>query len=359
MAMTTMTETHGAVTGGVDTHRDFHVAAVLDARGAELGCDTFPTTAAGYRQLHGWLASFGDIDRVGVEGTGSYGKGLARHLQGEDVTVIEVDRPNRQVRRRHGKSDTVDAVAAARAAQCGDATAVAKTADGITEQLRVLRIARRSANADRIEALAQLRAIVVTAPDDLRQQLTGLTAIGLCKTAAAFRVPDPLDARGTIKWAMRNLARRAETLRADIKEMDRMITTLVRQAAPELLNEYGVGPDCASTLLVTAGSNPHRIHSQAAFAKLCGTAPIEASSGEHTRHRLSRTGDRQANAALYRVAMVRLRYEPRTQAYRDQLAAAQKTNKEILRCLKRAIAREIYQAIKTDFHISHEPSSHP
>ncbi len=343
--MTTMTETHGAVTGGVDTHRDFHVAAVLDARGVELGCDTFPTTAAGYRQLHGWLASFGEIETVGVEGTGSYGKGLARHLQGEDVTVIEVDRPNRQVRRRHGKSDTVDAVAAARAAQCGDATAVAKTADGITEQLRVLRIARRSANADRIEALAQLRAIVVTAPDDLRQQLTGLTAIGLCKTAAAFRVPDPLDARGTVKWAMRNLARRAETLRADIKEMDRMITTLVRQAAPELLDEYGVGPDCASTLLVAAGNNSHRIHSEAAFAKLCGTAPIEASSGEHTRHRLSRTGDRQANAALYRIVIVRLKHDPDTRAYIAKRRSEGKTKAEAIRCLKRFVARQLYPHI--------------
>ena len=245
-----MTDEPGAVTGGVDTHRDFHVAAVLDERGGQLGVDTFPATTAGYRQLHQWLKSFGDVARVGVEGTGSYGKGLARHLQGEDVTVVEVDRPNRQVRRRRGKNDHVDAIAAARAAQSGDATAIAKTADGVVEQLRVLRVARRSANADRIEALAQIRALVVTAPDDLRQQLTGLTSIGLCQTAAAFRVADPLSARGTLKWAMRNLARRAETLRADIKEMDHMITTLVRQATPDMLDEYGVGPDAASTLLV-------------------------------------------------------------------------------------------------------------
>ncbi len=168
--------------------------------------------------------------------------------------------PNRQVRRRHAKNDCVDAIAAARVAQCGDATAVAKTTDGTVEQLRVLRVARRSANPDRIEALSQLRALVVTAPDDLRQQLTGLTAIGLCQTPAAFRVPDPLSARGTVKWAMRNLARRAEQLRADIKEVDHMITTLVRQTAPDLLDEHGVGPDSASTLLGTAGDNPHRIH---------------------------------------------------------------------------------------------------
>ncbi len=345
--MTTMTEDRCPVTGGVDTHRDFHVAAALDERGAELGVETFPSTAAGYRQLHDWLGSFGDIDRVGVEGTGSVGKGLSRHLQAEAVTVIEVDRPNRQIRRRRAKNDCVDAIAAARAAQSGDATAVAKTTDGTIEQLRVLRVARRSANGDRIEALSQLRALVVTAPDDLRQQLAGLTAIGLCQTAAAFRPGDPLSPRGTVKWAMRNLARRAEQLRADVKEIDRMITTLVNQTAPDLLDEHGVGPDSASTLLIAAGNNPHRLRSKAAFAKLCGVAPIEASSGEHTRHRLSRAGDRQANAALYRIVVVRMKHDSDTHAYIARRRSEGKTKLEAIRCLKRFIARQLYPHIAT------------
>lgn len=181
-----MTDNSTRVIGGVDTHRDTHVAAALDERGGQLGVESFPATATGHQELHDWLAGFGPIDRVGVEGTGCYRAGLSRHLQTCGVEVIEVDRPNRQLRRRAGKSDPVDAVSAARAAQSGEATSVAKTANGDVEKLRVLRITRTSARNEKIRVLNQLRSLVVTAPDHLRAELTALTAIMLPQRCARW-----------------------------------------------------------------------------------------------------------------------------------------------------------------------------
>ena len=209
--MTTMTETATRITGGVDTHRDVHVVAALDERGA----NEFPATAAGYHDLVVWLGWFGPIDKVGVEGTGTYGAGLARHLMDRDIDVVEVDRPNRQRRRRAGKSDTTDAISAARAALSGEASTTAKTRDGNVEKLRVLRIARRSIRHDRVRALNQLRAMVVTAPPELREHLTGLTSIGVAQAVNKFRVADPTSDLGALKYAMRSLGRRAEELRAE------------------------------------------------------------------------------------------------------------------------------------------------
>ncbi len=310
--MTTTTETAGVVTGGVDTHRDFHVAAVLDARGGELGVETFPTTAAGYRQLHEWLWSFAEIDTAGVEGTGSYGKGLARHLQSKNVAVIEVDRPNRQVRRRHGKNDTIDAIAAARAAQGGDATAVAKTSEGPSESLRALQVVTRGVHGEPLRAIGQLRALVVSAPEPLRAQLHGQPTVRPCQTVARFRVADPTcSTAAATRYTMRSLGRRAEELRQQAKELRALMVTLVNQAAPDLMDHDGFGPDSA-TLLVTAGDNPERLGSEASFAKLCGTAPLDASTGTVTRRRLNLGGDRQANAALYRIVLVRMRHDTAT-----------------------------------------------
>ncbi|MEL7209338.1 MAG: transposase, partial [Actinomycetota bacterium] len=297
--MTTMTEPATVVTGGVDTHRDTHVAAALDARGALLGTAEFPTTADGYHQLGRWLGAFGEIETVGVEGTGTYGRGLARHLQDAGVAVVEVDRPNRQNRRRRGKNDTIDAIAAARAAQGGDATTVAKTSEGPAEALRALQVVARGVRMERIRAISQLRALVVTAPDDLRSRLRGLPKVRLCQTVARFRIADPtasVDAAN--RYAMRSLGRRAEALRAEAKELKKAMAVLVEEAAPGLLDIHCVGPDTAATLVVTAGANPQRLRSEASFAKLCGSAPLDASSGRQIRHRLSRSGDRHANAAL-------------------------------------------------------------
>ena len=340
--MTTMTETRRQITGGVDTHRDVHVVAALDERGGLLDTNEFPATAAGYHDLLVWLRWFGPIEKVGVEGTGTYGAGLTRHLLGNDVEVIEVDRPNRQRRRRSGKSDTTDAISAARAALSGEASTTAKTRDGNVEKLRVLRVARRSIRQDRIRALNQLRSLVVTAPDELRTQLSDLTSIGVSQAVAKFRVTDPTTSLGAVKYAMRSLGRRAEALRWEAKEIDKIMRTIIEDAAPALIDQGGIGVDAAGALLVAAGDNPQRLHSEAAFVRLCGAAPLEASSGMVTRHRLSRAGNREANAALYRIIINRMSNDERTRTYAKRRRAEGKSNLEIIRALKRYVAREVY-----------------
>jgi len=340
--MTTMTETRRQITGGVDTHRDVHVVAALDERGGLLDTNEFPATAAGYHDLLVWLRWFGPIEKVGVEGTGTYGAGLTRHLLDNDVEVIEVDRPNRQRRRRAGKSDTTDAISAARGALSGEASTTAKTRDGNVEKLRVLRVARRSIRQDRIRALNQLRSLVVTAPDELRTQLSDLTSIGVSQAVAKFRVTDPTTSLGAVKYAMRSLGRRAEALRWEAKEIDKIMRTIIEDAAPALIDQGGIGVDAAGALLVAAGDNPQRLHSEAAFVRLCGAAPLEASSGMVTRHRLSRAGNREANAALYRIIINRMSNDERTRTYAKRRRAEGKSNLEIIRALKRYVAREVY-----------------
>ena len=341
--MTTIAESTTRVTAGADTHRDQHVVAALDERGGELGVRSFPTTAAGYRTLLAWLRSFGAVEKVGVEGTGSYGAGLARYLHAEDVTVVEVNRPNRQLRRSHGKSDPVDAVAAARAAQSGAATAEAKARDGAVEAIRALRVARRSARHGRIAAINQMRALLVSGPDDLRETLRGSTPSKLVTTAARFRPADPTTAVGATKLALRELARRVQSLEAECERLDAVLEPLVAATAPDLVACFGVGTDTAGALLVSAGDNPQRLRSEAAFAHLCGVAPIDASSGLTSRKRLNRGGDRTANQALWRIVMVRMVHDPRTRAYVERRTNEGRSKREIIRSLKRYVARELYR----------------
>jgi transposase len=345
MAATTTIEQE-QVTGGVDTHCDTHAAAALDALGRVLGSAQFPTTPAGYRALLGWLRGFGELLRVGVEGTGSYGAGVARHLRADGVEVVEVDRPDRKTRRAKGKSDPIDAIAAARAVQAGEATGVPKTRTGVVEAIRALRVARRTAVKARTQAANQLHALVVTAPEPLRAGLRGLSTPELVGVAAALRpgvvTADPLV--GT-KLALRSLARRHLGLSEEVAELDEALDVLVAKAAPGLLAVMGVGVEVAGQLLVTAGDNPDRLHSEAAFAQLCGVAPLPASSGRTTgRHRLSRGGDRQANSALYTIVLSRLRWDRRTRAYVER-RERELSKPEIIRCLKRYVAREVYQAL--------------
>ena len=302
--MTTMTEPTTRVTAGADTHRDQHVVAALDERGGQLGVRSFPTTPAGYRHALAWLRGFGTVERAGIEGTGSYGAGLARYLRAEDVAVVEVNRPNRQLRRSHGKSDPVDAVAAARAAQSGEASGEAKPRTGAVEAIRALRVARRSAGRGRTTALSQMRALLVSGPDDLRETLRGSTVSKLVTTAARFRPADPTTAAGATRFALRELARQVQSLEAECERLDAVLEPLVAATAPELVASFGVGTDTAGALLVSAGDNPQRLRSEAAFAHHCGVAPIDASSGLTTRRRLNRGGDRIANQALWRIVMV-------------------------------------------------------
>ena len=333
------------VFGGVDTHRDFHVAAVVDGAGRVLGTAPFQADTAGYKQLEDWLGSWGCVSRVGVEGTGSYGAGLARHLRRTGVEVVEVNRPSRQLRRRLGKTDAVDAEAAARSALGGRATARPKTADGPVEGIRMLGVARRSAIKARTQAINQIHALVVTAPEGVKHQLVGLPTQARVKVCAGFRPRADHTTTFYAKKTLRYLARRYQALTAEITELDTEIKRLCARANPALLAARGVGAHTAAALLVAAGDNPQRMRTEASFAALCGASPVQASSGQRIRHSLNRGGNRQANNALWRIATTRMRWDPTTIAYTQRRQAEGKTRREIIRCLKRHIAREIYQLL--------------
>jgi transposase len=339
-------ETLERVTLGVDTHAEQHVAAALDERGRLLGTCAIPTTSSGFAQLVRWAHEYGELDKVGIEGTGSYGAGLARWLRAQSVLVVEVDRPDRRTRRRRGKSDTVDAEAAARAVLAGTATAQPKAGTGPMEMVRTLRVARQSAIKARTQAANELHALVVTAPDAIRAQLRHLTLPKLVTNAAAFRRSKQLTTpTAATKLALKSIAVRYQQLSAEIDALDRHLDQLVAEAAPALVAIKGVGTDIASTLLTIAGDNPERLASEGAFAHLVGVAPIEASSGKITRYRLNRGGDRQGNRALYLLAVGRMGWDPATRAYVARRTAEGRTKPEIIRCLKRYIARDLYRVL--------------
>jgi transposase len=292
------------------------------------------------------MRSHGPLDKVGVEGTGSYGAALARHLSSQGVAVVEVIRPNRQARRRRGKSDIADAVAAALAALNGEASGTPKSHDGAVESIRALRVARRGAIKAATQAGNQLRDLVITAPEPLRATLISLSTNDRVALAARFRpgvLTDPIEAT---KLAMVSVARRHQELRGEIARLDSALDQLVPAVAPApFLAKQGVGLQVASTLLTTLGDNPARLRSEASFAALCGASPVDASSGKQRRHRLNRGGDRQANSALWRIVFVRMTHDPRTKAYVAKRTAEGKTTNEIIRCLKRYVAREVYKAL--------------
>jgi transposase len=325
------------VTVGVDTHLDQHVAAVVDQAGRLLDTQAFAASTRGYVALVTWAEGFG------IEGTGTYGAGLARFACAYGLQVLEVDRPDRSTRRRRGKSDPIDAQAAARATLAGVAATTPKTRDGQVEMIRVLRVARRGALKARVAAAEQLHGVLYSAPEELRQPLLGLKTKALVSSCAAMR-PGPLTSpTAATKTALRTLARRWQQLQAELDQLDGQLHTLVAAVAPTLLALPGIGIDTAGQLLVTAGDNPQRLRSEAAFAHLCGTAPIPASSGRTDRHRLNRAGDRRANNALWRIALVRMHCHPPTRAYVERRTKQGLSKLDILRCLKRYIAREVYQ----------------
>ena len=311
-----------------------------------LGSESFGAEVSGYGRMVAWFEAQGRVVRVGVEGTGSYGAGRARHLTEAGVEVVEVNRPNRQLRRQKGgKSDPVDAEAAARAAASGQATAVPKSGVGPVECLRMLRVARRSAAKARTQAANQIHSVTVTAPEQVKHQLRGLTLKARVRTCARWRPGEEQTTVAYAKKTLRHLARRYEALDAEIAQLDEDILRLCAQANPALLAAPGVGPDTASALLVAAGDNPGRMNSERSFAALCGASPVQASSGQTMRHRLNRGGNRQANQALWRIATTRMQNDARTQAYVTRRETEPKNRKEIIRCLKRHIAREIYRLI--------------
>jgi transposase len=341
-----MTDQALDVTAGVDTHGETHHAAVIDPLGRHLADREFPANGTGYQQFLAWLRSHGTVTAVGVEGTGAYGAELARHLRGAGLVVVEVDRPDRKVRRMKGKSDPIDAYAAATAVASGRATGTPKTRDGIVEAIRSLRVARRSAVKARTQAINQARQLVITAPEHLRAALRGLSAADLATACARLRpTSDLADPAQAVKFALRRLGKRIGALGQEIGELDAELKGLTRRAAPELLELKGVGADVAGQLLATAGDNPDRLRSEAAFAHLCGVAPIPASSGRRDRHRLNRGGDRAANHALHTIVLCRMRHEARTRAYVERRTGQGLAKKDIMRCLKRHVAREVYRVL--------------
>lgn len=330
------------VTGGVDTHSQVHVAAIVNAIGRILGTASFPVSRKGYRDLLDWMRSFGLLNKIGIEGTGSYGAGLTRFLNAERVEVVEVNRPNRQLRRRRGKSDTTDAESAARAALNGEATGTPKSGESTVESIRVLRVARRSALKASTQARNQLAGLIVTAPDVIRESLSGLSPKKRAEHCARFHRSPGADVLSATKSALRCLARRYEALETEIAELDLALHELCVLANPALMGAHGVGAEVAATLLVAAGDNPERMRTESSFAALCGSSPVEASSGKTVRHRLNQGGNREANNALWRIVMVRLITDPKTQAYAARRKAEGKSGREIMRCLKRYVAREIF-----------------
>jgi transposase len=339
------------VVAGVDAHTDEHHVAVLDGQGRLLATAAFPTDAAGYESLIRWLRLHGRIDRVGVESTGAYAAGLARALLADGIDVVEVNQPHPHARQRLGKSDPIDAELAARAVLSGTARALPKLTSGIVEAIRQLAVARSGALKARTAALQQLDDLLITAPEQLRAELRrartlkARAALCLQLRPNAARLHEPLQAA---KLALRSLARRVHALDQELVELDSQLERLVASAAPRTVALFGVGTQCAGQLLISAGQNIERLHSEAAFAKLCAAAPIQASSGRTTRHRLDYGGDRQANRALHMIAVCRLRHDPRTRAYADRRRSEGLNRREILRCLKRYIARQTYHSLRAD-----------
>jgi transposase len=343
----TIVGTSRPVTGGVDTHLDLNVAAALNGIGGLLGVEEFPTTTAGNKALLVWLKGLGTVVKVGVEGTGSYGAPLARYLRRAGVAVVEVDRPNRQERRRKGKTDVIDAIEAARAAQGQRQLGAAKTRVGNVEAIRALVVAKRSAKSTKIKTLNQIRHLGFTAPEEIRRSLQGLTSRMAAKQAAGMRPRagnDPVIY--ATKTALRALGRRVLALDAETAGIDRLLTELLREGHEDLLSLYGVGIDTAAALLVAAGDNPDRLRSEPSWARLCGVAPIEASSGKIVRYRLNPGGDRQANSALWNIVITRMSSDPRTRLYVERRSKEGLSKKEIIRVLKRYVAREVYYYLK-------------
>lgn len=335
------------VVGGVDTHKDLHVAALVDERDLVLGTRCFATTRQGYRQMLDWMRSFGELRRVGIESTGSYGAGLLRFVQKAGIEVLEVTTPDNQDRRRRGKNDDLDAQNAAHAAFAGRRTVTPRSRDGMVESLRVLTACRKTAVAARRVALQMIQNTIVSAPDGLRDTLRAMTRMQLIRTLAAWR-PDLSgyrDVEGAYRIGLKSLARRYLELHDEIADLDAMIGAIVDELAPDLIARNSIGYTGAAQLLLTAGDNPERLRSEASFAALCGVSPIPASSGKTVRHRLNRGGDRHANSALHIIAIGRLRTDPKTKAYVAKRLAEGRSKLDAIRALKRYIAREVFGLI--------------
>ena len=331
---------------GVDTHKYVHVAVALDIIGGVIDSRSFAADSGGYEQLITWALGLGLHLTFAIEGTGSYGAGLTSAVRRRGVGAVEVMRTDRRDRRLRGKSDTLDAENAARAVLSGNATATPKTNDGTVEMIRQIKIAKDLAVKGRSAAIICLKTIIVTADSDLREQLQGLARMTLIERCSGLRPGSVTSVLAATKHTLRTTARRWVQLNAEVIEHEKILAELTKQVVPELVAAHGIGPDTAAEMLIVAGDNANRVRSEPAWARLLGVAPVPASSGLTTRHRLNRGGHRQANAALYRVVIVRMQFHEPTKAYVVRRTAEGKTKLEIIRCLKRLLAREIWTLMK-------------
>ncbi len=326
---------------GVDTHKHGHVAVACDALGAQLDAREIEASAAGYLALWQWAQELG-VPAFAVEGAGSYGAGLVRFLEAAGAPVYECERPTRR-ERRHGKSDLIDAFLAARRLVTGTGLGRPR-GGGRREDLRLLLLERRSAVAARTAALNQLQAALVTAPAPLRERLAALAGDQLIAALARLRARAGEAETAVLIGVLKRLAGRIGTLAAELAKLEAELEAIVGGLVPELLAECGGGPVCAAQLVVSSG-DPARMTSEASFAALAGTSPIDASSGRQQRHRLNRGGDRQLNRALHVIALNRIRYHAETAGYHARLLAAGKTEREARRCVKRQLARHFYRRL--------------
>lgn len=343
---------------GIDTHKHIHVAVALNQHGARLGDRAVSADSGGYAQLEAWAQELGRVEGFGIEGTGSYGAGLTSYLRRCGHQVVEVNRGDRRSRRSNGKSDAIDAEAAARSVLAGTSTAIPKTADGPV-MIRQVKIARDTARKGRTSAIITLKALIVNTPAELRESLDGLTNRALINRCARFRVSAMNSPTAAAKHSLKALARRWRHLDTEVRSHDAVLDDLTAQASPTLRDAYGIGADSAAELLIVFGDNPERIRSEAAYTKLCGTCPIPASSGQTSRHRLYRGGHRQANAALYPLAIVRMRHHQPTIDYVARRTTEGLSKKDIIRCLKRFLAREVYQRVMADHPTRQRPAPTP
>lgn len=337
------------VVAGVDTHKDTHHAAVLDLGGRVLGDREFPVTSAGYRQLLDWVSSHGLIEMIGVELTGSYGAGLTRFLTAAGITVREVNTTDKATRARRGKNDVIDAIAAAQKVLSGMATAVPKDTTGAAEAIRMLTLVRDSAVKTRTKTLNQIKDLRITIPAELRETLDGLSLNQIAKRARSYR-PDTTrraEPAQAAKIALKRLGERVQDLTEEITAADKDLAALVAEAAPQLLARPAIGTHTAARFIITAGANCGRIRSDAAFARICGAAPIPVSSGKTHRMRLHRGGDRQANSALHIIVIGRMKNHQPTKDYLAKKLAEGKSKRDVIRALKKYVAREVFTILKT------------
>jgi transposase len=345
MAALSIADVPAKVTIGVDTNKHSHIARAKDGLGRHLGQLEIETDPRGYAGLLAWAQEFGPVVTFGIEGTSSYGAGLTRLLLAQGQAVIEVLRPVRRDRRFGGKSDPIDADAAAGAVLSGKATAVPKAGDAGVEMVRALKIAKQTAIKARTQAVNAVKGLIVMAPDPIREQLRNLKTPALVRTCSAYRVDGASDPTSAIKLSLRSMCRRYVVLDQEVRSLEEELDALTIRLVPQLRQLFGVGQDVAATLVLAAGNSGDRLRSEASFSMLCGASPIPASSGMVQRHRLNRGGDRQANAALHQIVVVRLRYNEATRAYFAKRKAKGKSKKEIFRCLKRYVAREVYRTL--------------